>query len=239
MQLVVSPNIPLACWTRVGFIVALTGSRRARGSHVQQKPNPEATLISVVDSGYVVTRQKRAGMVFIGASRIAGDAAIGQRWHSLAFGLSASIVSEVLMSTQYSWTTWHLHGRTITKPCLTPSSHRSISLIITFWNLHCTMLIYFSSVSLSIYFNTPLTPAWLYWYPTTTLSDPKIRQEDSWLEQCCYVCRLKSSVVQRSSYPKSVGWHTLKISCPCPCLCVSAPPTPDPSHNSGRGRDTG
>lgn len=40
-------------------------------------------------------------------------------------------------------------------------------------------------------------------------------------------------------YPKSVGWHTLKISCLCPRLCMSTPPSSDPSHNSGRGRDTG
>lgn len=62
------------------------------------------------------------------------------------------------------------------------------------------MLIHFYSVSLSFYFNTVLTVrwSWPYWYPTP-LSDQKIRQKQSWLEQCCYVCKIRSSMVHKIS----------------------------------------
>lgn len=44
-------------------------------------------------------RHLRAGMLFMSATRVAGGGAIGRRWHLLAFGLSTSIVSGVIMST--------------------------------------------------------------------------------------------------------------------------------------------
>lgn len=181
-------------------------------------------------------RHLRAGMLFMSTSRVAGGGVIGRRWHSLPFGLSTSIVSGVIMSTYYRWSSvWqqtckvNVHGWMTQS--VTLSSHRSVSFAITFRNLNSIQLVltHFNPVSLFIYFNTVLTVtwSWLYWYPTTTLSDPKIRQEESWLEQCCCVCRVKvSSAVLCTRYPKSVGWHTLKISCPCPRLCMSAPQSP-------------
>lgn len=43
-------------------------------------------------------RHLRAGMLFTSASRVAAGGVIGQRRHLLAFALSTSIVSAVIMS---------------------------------------------------------------------------------------------------------------------------------------------
>lgn len=79
--------------------------------------------------------------------------------------------------------------------------------------------------------------SWLCWY-LTTLSDPKIRQEESCLVQCCYVCGLRSlpqGYAQDTPVP-SVGWHSLKISCPHPVYACQ-PPIPIP-HITLAGAET-
>lgn len=53
---------------------------------------------------------------------------------------------------------------------------------------------------------------------------PKNKTDGITALTCCCVCRLRSSTVQCSRYPKTVDWHTFKIGCPSPRLCMSAPP---------------